>query len=52
MIEMKNQNIIPKNLVFFDFPKPLKNNKDEIFKLLKHFENFFKTLKNVWNFCS
>ena len=29
----------PKNLVFFDFPRPLKNNKDKNFEALKHFEN-------------
>ena len=31
----------PKFSIFFDFSKTLKQNKDEIFKALKHFENFF-----------
>ena len=46
MIEMKIQNNIPKKLVFFDFPKPLKNNKDEIFEALKHFKNLFLKSEN------
>ena len=33
LVKDRNENPkqYPKNLVFFDFPKPLKNNKDEIF---------------------
>jgi len=46
MIEIKIQNNIPKNLVFFDFPKPLQNNKDKIFEALKHFKNLFLKPEN------
>ena len=36
----------PKNLVYFDFPKPLKNNKNEIFEALKHFKNLILKPEN------
>ena len=49
---MKNKTRIPKDMIFFDFSKTLKRNKDRILKL----KNFFlKHTKNTWKdqkFCS
>ena len=49
-------NEVPKQIsqisIFFDFPNPKTQNQIESLKPKNTFENLFKTLKKVWNFCS